>query len=229
MQCNELEEILEQVGWTPLSADAREHLAACTACQDLFADISAITLAAREIPSEVAPPDRLWLSLQAQLESEGLIKRQEPGTISPGASWWESFSSLLRPRALATAVVGLALIVAAGTQIHKPWSPQVRNPNVPAAHPVTPEKALLPSPTESASATLSQAELDVPDMQLAGNSTVDASLRQNLRTVNEFIAECELHLKQNPQDQLAREYLYTAYQQKAELLSAMIESGRSEH
>jgi len=28
---------------------------------------------------------------------------------------------------------------------------------------------------------------------------------------------------------VAREYLYSAYQQKAELLSAMMESGRSEH
>jgi ribosomal protein S15P/S13E len=50
-----------------------------------------------------------------------------------------------------------------------------------------------------------------------------------LRTLNEFIAECEKHLKQNPQDQLAREYLYSAYQQKADLLAAMMDSGRSDH
>jgi ribosomal protein S15P/S13E len=88
---------------------------------------------------------------------------------------------------------------------------------------------LGPSPSESASFTLSQAELDVPNMQLAGNSQVDASLRQNLRTLNAFIAECEQHLKQNPQDELAREYLYTAYQQKADLLAAMMESGRGDN
>ena len=58
---------------------------------------------------------------------------------------------------------------------------------------------------------------------------VEASIRQNLRTLNEFIKECQLRLKQNPQDELARQYLNEAYQQKAELLSAMIESGRSEH
>ena len=253
MQCKHLEEVLEQNGLNPLSADAREHLAGCPACQDLFADFSAISLAAREIPAEVAPPERLWVSLQARLESEGLIQPSQSATISMGTSWWENFSSLLRPRTLATAAVGLALVIAAATQIQKPSPPRVANnpvakpnaaaANVPAtnkvleqptlpahtAPAVTHDKALLPSPTESASTTLSQAELDVPDMQLAGNSTVDASLRQNLRTLNEFIAECELHLKQNPQDQLAREYLHAAYQQKAELLSAMIESGRSEH
>jgi len=76
---------------------------------------------------------------------------------------------------------------------------------------------------------LNQAELAVPNMQLAGNSTVDASLRDNLRTVNEFIAECQQHLKQHPEDELAREYLESAYQQKAELLAAMMDSGGSEH
>jgi hypothetical protein len=54
-------------------------------------------------------------------------------------------------------------------------------------------------------------------------------MRANLRTLNEFIAECKARLAQNPQDQLTREYLNVAYQQKAELLSAMMESGRSEH
>ena len=76
---------------------------------------------------------------------------------------------------------------------------------------------------------MNQAERDVPNMQLAGNSQVDIALRQNLHTLNAFIAECELHLKQNPQDELAREYLNTAYQQKADLLAAMMESGRGDN
>ena len=65
------------------------------------------------------------------------------------------------------------------------------------------------------------------DMILASTSPVDASLRDNLKKVNEFIADCEHHLKEQPQDELTREYLSAAYQQKAELLSAMIERGRS--
>jgi hypothetical protein len=64
-------------------------------------------------------------------------------------------------------------------------------------------------------------------MILASTSPVDASLRDNLKKVNEFIADCERHLKEQPQDELTREYVSAAYQQKAELLSAMIERGRS--
>jgi hypothetical protein len=92
---------------------------------------------------------------------------------------------------------------------------------------------LKPSPTELAASTpmsdLASLEGDVSNRRVADNVAVEASIRQNLRTLNEFIKECQLRLKQNPQDELARQYLNEAYQQKAELLSAMIESGRSEH
>ena len=92
---------------------------------------------------------------------------------------------------------------------------------------------LLPSPSENAffgdsAAVLSQTESALPSRTLRNNAAVDASMRQNLRTLNEFISECEARLKLNPQDQLTREYLNMAYQQKAELLTAMMDSGRSE-
>jgi hypothetical protein len=93
-------------------------------------------------------------------------------------------------------------------------------------------KGLKPSPSENAPTTLPETELDVFNMQLAGgngNAQVDASLRQNLRTLKEFIAECEQHLRKHPEDELAREYLNIAYQQKADLLAAIMDSGRSEH
>jgi len=64
---------------------------------------------------------------------------------------------------------------------------------------------------------------------LAGTSVeADASLRQNLRIINEVIAECQSHLKKHPNDALAREYLASAYQQKAQLVAAILDSGRSE-
>lgn len=76
---------------------------------------------------------------------------------------------------------------------------------------------------------LDQTETSLSARELANNPAVDAALRQNLRTLNEFIAECQSRLKQDPQDQLTREYLNMAYQQKAELLNAMMDTGRSEH
>jgi hypothetical protein len=256
MHCKELESVLETQGLGQLPEDARLHLATCGACQGFIADLNAIVSVAKSLPAEVHPPDRIWISLRAQLEAEGLIK--EPVGASERSSWWESFGAWLKPRTftivtVAALVLAIAVFVTrmprnshpdvAKTQpvveSPRPAQPQVTasvpSPSVPptnlpskgAAPPKVNE--LAPSPSESASFTLNQAELDVPNMQLAGNSQVDAALRQNLRTLNAFIAECELHLKQNPQDELAREYLNTAYQQKADLLAAMMESGRGEN
>jgi hypothetical protein len=96
-----------------------------------------------------------------------------------------------------------------------------------------PDEPLKPSPSELAASTpmsdLASLEGDVSNRRIADNAAVEAAIRKNLATLNEFIKECQLRLKQNPQDDLARQYLNEAYQQKAELLSAMIESGRSEH
>jgi hypothetical protein len=256
MHCKELESVLETRGLGQLPEDARLHLVACGACQGFIADLNAIVSVAKSLPAEVDPPDRIWISLRAQLEVEGLIK--EPVEISSGSSWRESLTAWMKPRTFAI-VAGAALVLAIAifvartphgpdpdvakkqpaVESPRPAQPQVTasvpSPSVPptnlpskgAAPPKVNE--LAPSPSESASFTLNQAELDVPNMQLAGNSQVDAALRQNLRTLNAFIAECELHLKQNPQDELAREYLNTAYQQKADLLAAMMESGRGEN
>ncbi len=241
MQCKELEAVLEHEGLTPLPPAARAHLAECPACQGFFADLTTMQSLARELPAEVNPPDRLWISLRAQLSAEGIIR--ESVELPAGTPWWQDFTAWLRPRTLATAGAGIVLFVTAVFLSRNPIpqpAAQVSNSAVasPVAAPLAPpvEKSLLtprPSPTEEAMANgglvLNQAELEVPNMQLAGNSTVDASLRNNLRTVNEFIAECQQHLKQHPGDLLAREYLESAYQQKAELLAAMMDSGRSEH
>jgi len=265
MRCNELETVLEAEGLGPLSSEAREHLADCPSCQGFLADLHSIVNAAHTLPAEVTPPDRVWISLRAQLEAEGLIKQEELVEVSEPAPWWQSFSGWFQPRVLATAAIAALLVVATVYLTHMPSGVQqpiatVQSPAqssapqqaaalppapvpaaVPSLAPAVSAKAntsspmpskikeLAPSPSETASSTLTQAELSLPDMQLAGNSRVDASMRENLRTLNEFIAECEKHLKQNPQDQLAREYLYTAYQQKADLLAAMMDSGRSEH
>ena len=257
MHCKELESVLEAEGIGQLSKDARLHLATCGACQGFVADLNTIVSTAKILPAEVNPPDRIWISLRAQLEAEGLIK--EPVEISEQPSLWESFVAALKPRAFA-GVAAAALMLAAGvylTRVTHSGRPDVANkqPVVESPNPAQPQvtasapptstvsghaapspalapsktKELAPSPSESASFTLDQAELDVPNMQLAGNSQVDVALRQNLRTLNAFIAECELHLKKNPQDELAREYLNTAYQQKADLLAAMMESGRGDN
>jgi hypothetical protein len=280
MECKDVEAVLEQEGLSPLPLEAREHLSDCQGCRQLLTDFSAIAVAAKRIPAEENPPERIWISLRAQLEAEGIIRQPQVAIEPVAAPWWQLFAQLLRPRVLA--MVGAGVLAVAGGLYYanrpptvgpnaatsgkplatqpaspaknealaavKPAAPTLSAENVVKKQPartVTADQSkpgqvresttvLRPSPTELASfgesaATLSQTERAVPSRELADNAAVDAALRENLRILNGFIAECEARLKENPRDQLTQEYLNMALQQKAELLNAMMDSGRSEH
>ena len=214
IQCRDVEEVLEQEGLAPLPEAARAHVAGCRHCQGLLDDLETIVSTAHELPAEVEPPARVWVSLRNQLEREGVIWEAVTASEAQPSSWWQEIRELLSSHVFATATVGALLVVAAIVQLRQPGDYRT---------------ALSPAP-ESIDATvklLNQQEVDLRNMHLTGTSPVDASLQQNLQQIDDFIADCERHLKESPQDELAREYLYSAYQQKAELLAAMMDRGRS--
>ena len=264
MRCKELQAVLEGKGLGPLPLEAQEHLAECPECQDFVGDLSAIVAAARQLPAEVNPPDRVWISLRAQLAAEGIIREEAPVELS-AHRWWQDVSQFFQPRFLASVGAGLLVVLTGAYLAKRPVStpqgrtsspppisettknvapPPVQAPTAPPAKPElvvvrrprtsAPEAPKLkPSPSEIAflgetAGVLDQAESDLRG-RATSNAMADASLRANLKTLDGFIAECQARLAQNPQDQLTREYLNVAYQQKAELLSAMMDGGRSEH
>jgi hypothetical protein len=47
----------------------------------LLADLRSIVSAAHKLPAEVAPPARVWRSLRAQLEDEGILSRAVKSTL----------------------------------------------------------------------------------------------------------------------------------------------------
>ena len=55
------------------------------------------------------------------------------------------------------------------------------------------------------------------------DSPATVSIRRNLGIVDNFIAACKKNIREQPDNEMAREYLYGAYEQKAELLSAAVE------
>jgi hypothetical protein len=205
MQCKEVEVVLEHEGWTPLPEAAREHVAGCAACQNLVEDLTSIVATAHLLPAEVEPPARVWTSLRDQLEEEGIIKP----TRAERGSWWQGLPDLFRARVLATSLVAMLVIAAVALQIQHP-APATEARNV----------------YDDAATVLNADEANLAQTELGG-SVVDVSLRQNLDIVDKFIADCEQRVKEEPRDDLAREYLTGAYQQKAELLSAMMERGGS--
>jgi hypothetical protein len=209
MQCKEVEVVFEQHGFVPVPEAARSHLTGCNSCRNLIADLTAIVATAHLLPAEVDPPRRVWTSLRSQLEAEGIIR--DPAQHS----WWTRFSDLFQTRVLATSAVGLLIIAAAALQLQRSSSQPTEARNA------------YDTMYQDTSLNLNNDEAHLPAMQLAGSSGVDISLRQNLDIVDKFIVDCEQRVKEQPQDDLARDYLTGAYQQKAELISVMMERGGS--
>ncbi|HLZ12112.1 MAG TPA: hypothetical protein VKP58_05945 [Candidatus Acidoferrum sp.] len=234
MQCKEIEAVLENEGLSPLPESVRAHAASCGACSNLIADFSAIVSAAESLPAEVEPPARVWVALRNQLELEGIIKSPAAEPRSTQPSWLESLSRILSGRAIATVGVALVMVVVAVIQIRHDAAPKQRMDE--AAREISaqapPAPIVMTEPLAETGQTLRQEEQKLPMVRQADFARMDrtdTSLRQNLASLNQFIEECRHRLKEDPNDELAREYLSVAYQQKAELLSAMLDRGRSDN
>jgi hypothetical protein len=192
--------------------DSQAHLRICPRCRRTVEDLSAIQAVIPEwAGTELDPPARVWTSLRAQLEQEGLIRDGRR------RGWLESiggmFTGLPRP-ALASGY--LAVLVAAAFALNGPihnrinqarWLEGTNNSTTPL------------------SAQLNSVEKSTVSPLQDSNPIVTASLHKNLAIVDNYISLCEKSVNEEPQNEIARDYLYEAYQQKADLLAQMSERG----
>jgi hypothetical protein len=217
MQCNELEQLLEQHSDGPLPELANSHMNGCEACRALAADLEAIHIVAAGLGAEeIAPPEHIWITLRNQLEAEGIIHEPVPVDQSARHGWWFAFQ---RP-ALAGAFLSCVL-VAAGMISTLGNSTQM------AVHPTVPPEHHEASVMPSAENVFKEELLTVSNRNTAGfparDAAVSDSIRRNLNIVDNFIAMCEKNVREQPENEMAREYLYGAYEQKAELLATAMD------
>lgn len=194
-------------------AEAREHLAGCRNCRSLADDFTAISVTARSLADEADPPAYLWNSIRAQLEHEGIIREPRAAVIpvipvlpKPGRSWF----GLPRP-AFASAFAAVVLL--AGLAVRGPLTQRINDYR-------------WMQGTQQSTAPLT-AQLDTVEhatvVSFRSNPVVEAALHKNLAIVDNYIALCEKSVREDPQSEMARDFLYDAYQQKADLLAQMTE------
>jgi hypothetical protein len=186
--------------------DARAHVHDCPHCRGLVEDFGAIQNAAHELSTlEEEPPAHLWSLLRAQLEKEGLIRNRPSG-------WLRGFFGAIPRPALAGAY--LALLIAAAAALSGPVHRQIND-----------YRWIQGTETSQLSAHLASVEQSTIAAFPDSNPVVTASLHQNLAIVDNYIALCEKSVREEPENEMARDYLYEAYQQKADLLAQMAERG----
>lgn len=211
--CNEFLEFLEPWMDGERPPEAQAHFRACSQCQELVSDLEAIRTAGRRLAEEVEPPPRAWTALRARLQEEGLIHHR---------NWAENLSDWfggLVPEMPRPAVVGaylLAIVAATGLVL----TTQRLFPSNDSRWVDHVQATILPLHN-----ALSNAELHSASTTNADNPPVAASLHQNLAVVDKYIRLCEKSVREEPQNEVARDYLYDAYQQKVQLLNDMSERG----
>lgn len=226
MDCSQFTSQLDEWMSGERSAAARVHARECQQCRTLAEDFAAIANAARDWSLEdVSPSPRLWNALRAQLQEEGLIRnaarqaapsvlRQPELAIPKSRGWFAGWlAGALRP---ALAAAYLALLIAASIVFVGPNGKQIDDSQWLART----QKSIKPLNAE-----LDSAEHVVLLSIASASPVVTASLHQNLTIVDNDIALCEKNVREEPENELARDYLYQAYEQKADLLAQMADRG----
>jgi len=206
--CNDFLDQLEQWMEGQGSADAQAHLRRCPNCRGLVEDLSSIRDTARLLGTvEAVPVERIWASLRTQLASEGLIPAERRHWTQVATDWFDGvFSAFPRPAlagAYLVALIGVSLALAGPGYRRFQWNQ---------------------SSTQPLSAQLAMAEHNTMAM-MDSDPAVTASLEKNLAIVDNYIALCEKSVQEEPESEIARDYLYDAYRQKADLLAQMTERG----
>ncbi len=208
IHCDQFMEMLEPWMEGERHPDAAAHLGGCGRCRAVVTDLEAIEVAGRQLAEvEVDPPERVWAALRSQLEAEDLIRQRGL------RNWLGAVIPAVPAPALAGAYAVLLLV--AGLLV----GTQVRSLN----------EVVWLDHTQVASAAL-DTQLNAVEQGAVSalherNPDVTAALNENLVMVDNYISLCEKSVREEPQNEMARDYLYGAYQQKAELLATMAERG----
>ena len=215
MGCNEFLNQIELWLEGERSIQARAHVRDCQNCRGVIDDLDAIQQTASAWGKiDVEPAAHVWTSLRAKLEQEGLIHHGRRDSSKGVGAWIQDMlRSIPRPALAGTYLAALILAAAVLIAPNSKQSDEARWLD-------GTQISIKPLTTE-----LDLAEQDTISTLANYNPVVTASLHKNLAIVDNYIALCEKSVHDDPENELARDYLYQAYQQKADLLAQISDRG----
>lgn len=203
MTCDEFKRVLPELEGGH-SREREEHLKTCSSCAELVSDLDAIAQEARLLEDHYEPSERVWHSIERALQQEGLIRPPRPQlvpSIQRSPRW--RFAWLV-PIA-AGLVVGSVLLVMHQHLVNEAARQQPAHPVVQATTTAQPVQASAMAPDED----------EMLKMITASAPALRAGYESDLRAVNAYIRDAELSARNDPNDQIAQQYLMNAYEQRA--------------
>jgi hypothetical protein len=194
MTCEEFERVLPELG-RGHNMEQEEHLKSCSVCSDLVEDLKVISQQARLLQGSEEPSPWVWNSIEVALRQEGLIHGAQPERSRIPAP-------LLGWKLRWLVPVAAAFLVGFGVLMHQHRTAFVAEQPPPAVGVVTAD-AMAGDDVQ----LLNTVGARMPSMR--------AAYEANLRSVNAYIRDAEQSAHNDPNDEVAQQYLRNAYEQKA--------------
>ncbi len=209
----ELAAYLEGEDRPAVSAHARE----CPRCHAILADLEMIHNACRKLPLE-EPPANLWAKVRSALAQERIFYER-------AGAWQRRFRLFdFLPKPAPVAALAVLTILAAILLV----SPRAFNRTVSSRGPAARVAAVEEMPPYlNEENNLARAVKEMEKSYQAGQTSLDPAVKavyeKGLESLDTSIDECRASVRQEPANNLAHEYLLTAYAQKAEVLAAALQ------
>ncbi len=206
MDCAEFQKVLPECIDTGQDGEYKRHAESCQECSGLLADLKAISQEASHLRELSEPSPRVWSRIEIALRQEGLIREPLPLLVPARRSRWTI--GWLVPLA-ASGLIALGLV--SYQRLSAP--PQVGE-SITQTPAVTTAKVMTHRP--GIRATVPSAEdRQFLAMVASRPPAVRAKYEEDLQRVNAYIHDAQESLQQDPNDEIAQQYLMDAYQQKA--------------
>jgi len=212
MNCAELQKSLVGMD-NGGNSEQQAHLKSCPECSALVGELNLIASSAIALRAADEPSPRVWNSIAIAARREGLIRAPQAAHARAGRSLIPSLGSRWAWARWAVPVAA-ALLIALGIHLRQRSQPvQV-----------------------AVNTAQSTGSAPVADLEMGGLNDADlleeisqqtpalrAQYEENLRRVNQYIADAKSDVAANPNDEEARRSLLTAYQQKAMLFELALD------
>lgn len=194
-----------------------QHALECPFCATILADLELMRSACQAIPVE-EPPARLWANLRTALVAEGLIREPagKRGEWNPAFTW----THLGAP---ASALACLALLGVFLMVPSKTIDPTKNAGWLALGDRTKVASAVYALEDSQLAQTVDELQKNFEARQTSLAPEVKATYRKGLESLDASIEECRASVEREPADTLARQYLVTAYTQKAEVLATALQ------
>lgn len=199
MNCMEFQNALPDFIDGGAAPEAEGHVKSCAVCTGLVADLKEISGQARLLAAAEEPGPEVWTRIERSFEQEGLVRTEAPAPRR--TLWWGAGQSRWAIPVWAAAVAAMLLL---GFEL-----------NTLRQAPATPPAGLA---VVKPPATL----VDNDDLQLLSmvgkrSPGKRARYKAHLEAVNASIRDAKRSVEEDPANDLARERLIQAYDQKSAL------------